>query len=126
MEAARAQFLSDMLVTAVEHGGYGFPGVLEYKVEPDGDPAGTRAVIFDRYEHPDGAAARKPPPSWVIDVDTMEKGLAVVRGMDPRTHADWVAELQRADDSDGESGDYDVVGALLVLECALFGEGIYS
>jgi hypothetical protein len=122
----RAQFLSDLLVTMIEHAGYGFPGVLEYVVEPEGDPNGSYAVIYDRYEHPDGSQTRGDLGTWRVDLDTVEKGLEVVRGMSAHSHAAWVRELQLADVTDGDEGDYDVVGALLVLECALFGQGVYS
>lgn len=120
----RAQFLSDVLVTAIEHSGYGFPGIIEYEPEPDGDARKSYAVIYDRYEAEDSDKA--PEQTWRIDIDTMAKGLGIVRKMSRATHAEWVADLQDADRTNGDDGDYDVVGALLVLECALFGKGVYA
>lgn len=117
---ARAKFLSDLIVTAIEHRGYGFPGIITYAVEPKGNPRSTIAIIFDRYEDPNGVGEQ-----WTVNLDTMARGLQVVQAMDPETHADWVRELQLADRTNGEDGGYDVNGALLVLECALFGEGTY-
>lgn len=116
----RAQFLSDLLVTAIEHAGYGFPEVVEYVVEPQGDPAGTYAVITNRYEDEDETTYR-------VDLDTIAKGLGIARKL-PATGpvAEWVRELLTADRTNHEDGDYDVVGALLVLECALFGEPTYA
>lgn len=116
----RAQFLSDLLVTAIEHAGYGFPGIVEYEPEPDGDPRKSYAVIYDRYEE------ETPRQTWRVDIDTMAKGLGIVRKMSRATHAEWVADLHDADRTNGDEGDVDVVGALLVLECALFGKGVYS
>lgn len=122
MTRERAQFLSNLMVTAIEHRGYGFPGVVEWVPEPGGDPAGSYAVIYDRYEEPGGV---DPQRTWRIDVDTMERGLVIVRGMD-RQCASWITNLQLSDRTNGADGGYDVVGALLVLECAVFGEPVYA
>lgn len=127
----RAQFLSDVLVTAVEHAGYGFPGIVEYKCEPDDDPSKSFAVIYDRYEETepmDRDEEWKPEKTWRIDIETMAKGLGIVRKLPARPEgaAEWVKDVIAADRSNGDDGDVDVVGALLVLECALFGRQVYA
>lgn len=123
---AREQFLSDLLVTAIEHAGYGFPGIVEYEPEPNGVPGKSFAVIYDRYEEDD--SANPPVKTWRVDLDTMAKGLGVIRKH--RAHgkagAEWVSDLLKSDLTNAEDGDYDVVGALYVLECALFGDGVYA
>ncbi len=119
----RAQFLADMLTTAIEHGGYGFTANVDY-VWDVADPHDVYAVVYDRHEAEDDPSARDK--TWRIDIDTMAKGLGIVRKMDDATHAQWVRDLKLADRTNGDDGDYDVIGALLVLECALFGRGVYA
>lgn len=147
----RAQFLSDLLIGAIEHSGYGFAQVVEYEPEPDGDPAGTFAVIVDRYldEGDEGYGV-----THRVDLDTMARGLGVIRraitvtdgtpnAWQPQGSGDVVLanadtferlyvpselrrELLECDRSNGDEGDYDVIGALAVLECALFGRVVYA
>lgn len=122
--AERQQFLSDLLVTAIEHAGYGFPGIVEYEPEPNGNPALSFAVIYDRYDEENEGAE---PKTWRVDIDTMAKGLGIARKLPAGGEvADWVRDLLLSDRTNGDDGDYDVLGALLVLECALFGEPTYA
>lgn len=117
---AREQFLSDVLVTAIEHAGYGFPGIVEYKPEPDDKPADSYAVIHNRYE--------ESSETWKVDIDTIAKGFGVIRKTyrgQPDT-AGWLRDVILADRTNGDDGDIDVVGALLVLECAIFGKATYA
>jgi hypothetical protein len=122
----RAEFLSGLLVTAIEHFGYGFPGVLEYDGIPD-NPADAYAVIYDRYDD-DQEAMETPSVTYRVTIDTMAKGLGIVRKMASRPEgiAAWVKDLILSDRTNGDDGDFDVLGALLVLECAIFGEPTYS
>lgn len=124
--AEREQFLSDLLVTAIEHAGYGFPGIVEYEPEPDGNPGASFAVIYDRYEEDEDQD--EPSKTWRIDIDTMAKGLGVVRKFrrDGKAGAQFVTDLLLSDRTNADDGDYDVIGALLVLECALFGDQVYG
>lgn len=122
----REQFLADLFTTAIEHSGYGFPGVLEYRC--DGlEPRDQFAVIFDRYDD-EQAAMDVPTETFRIDIDTMAKGLGIARKLSSRPEgvAQWVKDLLLADRTNGDDGDYDVLGALLVLECAIFGEPTYA
>lgn len=129
----RTQFLADLITTAVEHSGYGFPGIIDYVW--DVDPADVTATIFDRYEEEEKYAAwdgqgdtYAPTKTWIITVDTMAHGLAVIRAKyaDEAARAgSTIATLLRADRTNGDEGDVDVIGALAVLECALFGEIVY-
>jgi hypothetical protein len=117
----RTEYLAYLLSTAIEHCGYGFPGVIDYHC-PDDNYAEWHAVIYDRYED---AEKEEPSQTWRVDLDTMAKGLGIVRA-DKEAKADWVNDLKLSDRTNGDDGDYDVVGALLVLESAIFGKGTYS
>jgi hypothetical protein len=120
----REEFLAGILTTAIEHGGYGFPGVVEYKWEGR-EPADVYAVIVDRYVEDDDPEYGK---HWRVDIGTIAHGFAVFRDnvKDLQTPADWVRALLVHDRTNGEDGDADVIGALAVLECALFGEIVYN
>jgi len=114
--AERKEFLSDLLVTAIEHYGYGFPTVHEYH-HPEGKPGEWFAVISDRYEE-DASGADK---TYRVDIDTMAKGIGVWR-----RSAHMPKAFTLADRTNGDDGDFDVIDALAVLECALFGEVVYG
>lgn len=115
--AERKEFLTYLLITAIEHAGYGFPGVKEY--EPDADQ--PFAVIYDRYEEDNDK-------TWRVNLDTMAKGLGVLRTKVAQVEkpAQWVQDLLLSDRTNGSDGDYDVIGALAVLECAVFGDITYN
>lgn len=115
---ARKQFLTDLLITAIEHAGYGFPEDLSY--QPDGDD--PHAFIIDRYES-EGLRIDELE-QYYVDLDTMAHGLGIIRDWNHK--AEWVKDLLLADRTNGDDGDYDVIGALAVLECALFGEVVYG
>lgn len=118
----RVEFLSDVLTTALEHAGYGFPGILEY---PDVEnPADVHAAIYDRYEEEsDGTDGWRPTQTWRVDIDTVAKGLGVLKSKyQSKGH---LRELFAAD-RDNDAGQIDVVGALAILEAALFGDITYN
>jgi hypothetical protein len=115
----RAQFLADLLVTAIEHSGYGFPELRGPYVH-DGPPESWHAVIGNRYG--DGDAGNEDGVTeWDVTVDTMAHGIGVMRAKRLGGKAFWLADRTNADD-----GDFDVLDALAVLECALFGEVVYA
>lgn len=119
----RIQFLSDLLITAIEHCGYGFPGIVEYKPELE-SPHETYAVIFDRYELEE-EEAEEPSQTWRVDIDVMAKGLGILRekyGQSGSVHMRDLFEANRENDA----GITDVVGALAVLEAAVFGDVTYN
>ncbi|MFC4089330.1 hypothetical protein [Micromonospora sp. GCM10011541] len=131
--AERKQFLTDVLITAVEHCGYGFFTSKEW--EPDADE--PYAVI----QWHDGE-------EWLeqrIDLDTISKGLGVIRravmreterdgevlhnsktGERMYLHPEQRKNIMLADRTNYDEGDLDVVDALAVLECALFGRVEYA
>lgn len=129
----RIEFLSNLLCAAIENGGYGFFRTVTWHCPPS-NPAAWQAVIAD----PDDGGKQ-----YRITLDTMAKGLGVIRRAIVATSDDGTfyhnaetferlyvpsdarRELLLADRTDGDDGDYDVVGALAVLECALFGRVVY-
>lgn len=127
--AKRTEFLSDLLTTAIECDGYGFFSVREYA---HATPATTHAVICEN----------ETDDFYEITLDTMARGLGVIRSAIMHGTDDYLvnaatgerlyfggdarSELLLADRTNGEDGDYDVVGALAVLECALFGHVVYA
>ena len=132
----RNEFLAGLLETAIEHGGYGFPLVLEWH-HPTGRPNEWYAKIQDGH--------RTTDRTWRVSIGTIADGLRIIREsvIKPDGRGDAVSHsrdtgerlffdgfarenLIAADDSDGEQGAYDVVGALAVLQCALFGRVIYN
>lgn len=115
----RQQFLTDLMCTAIEHYGYGFPEALEY--EPDGDK--PHAFIIDRYESEDITDPGELEQYYITPL-TMAHGLSVIR--DWPAKSEWVKDLLLSDRTNGDDGDYDVIGALAVLECALFGKVVYG
>lgn len=139
--AERIDFLSDLLITATEHGGYGAFDVESWDYR-DGNPGDGKAVIrfYD-----------DPRSSYVVDIDVMAKGLGIIRNAvkrqvkrpGPGGRPEEVfhnastgqrlylgsairAPLLLADRTNGDDGDYDVIGALAVLEIALFGAVRYA
>ena len=118
----RIEFLSNVLTTALEHYSYGFPGILEY---PDVDnPADVYAVIYDRYEEEsDGTDEWQPSRTWRVDVDTIAHGLGVLK--EKYRSGDVLRELFAAD-RDNDAGEFDVAGALAILEAAIFGDITYN
>jgi hypothetical protein len=145
----RVRFLSDVLITAIEHGGYGFATCHEYQPEPGGDPAGTYAIVADRYLAPgDDGYGR----TWRLDLDTIAHGMTIIRrafvatdGVPTRhapggsgdvvyVHPDSWERLYLSHglrrellvgDRANDAGEFDVIGALAVVEIALFGAVVY-
>lgn len=130
----RVDFLYWLLVTAINHDGYGFFDNEEFITDGRLPDANVCAVIRDRLT---GTQYR-------VAIDTMAKGLGVLRTAERRTiDGDEVrvnaktgqrlffaghlwSDLMTADVTNGDDGDYDVIGALAVLECALFGYVKYA
>lgn len=131
----RGEFLSDLFTTAIENHGYGWFTVHEYRWE-NLAPEQVYAVI--------SATDDEPTERHRITIDTMAAGLSVIRKAIVATDDDGTylfnAEtferlyfggderdaLLLADRTNGDDGDYDVIGALAALECALFGQVRYA
>lgn len=133
--AARTAFLSDVLICAIEHNGYGFPGLVSSDLDFDREPMMTQALIVDRYEEEGQAPVR-------IDLDTIAAGIGVIRNAVDQDIKDEMIlhnakTLQRLHLSHGarkdilecsrenDASEIDVVYALAILECGLFGAVTY-
>lgn len=137
---ARTEFLTDILTGAIENYGYGWFVVEEYKwQDPDIEPY---AVIMDEDE-----------TEYRVDFKVINKGLRVIassvmrspepgqptlEGADVKVLHNAVtgerlylastrkAEIRKADRTNGNEGDLDVVDYLAIVECGLFGKVVYA
>lgn len=129
----RMEFLSDLVTIAIENGGYGWFSVDEYRWEdqPDGAYAVIRSVDIETPDH----TAR-------VDIDTIARGISVIRDARPQVDARYPKDgpvlhntttrqrlylsaamrttiLDASRESD--ASELDAIGALAIVECALFG-----
>lgn len=123
--AERTEFLADILATAVEHCGYGWFSIEAY--EPD---EGYAVVISDGEDQ----------QTYGISLDTISRGVGVILRaverddgvlVDASRHrriyvSHTLRDRIRKASSTNDASELDVVDALAVLECALFGHVHYS
>lgn len=123
--AERTEFLTDIVVTAIENYGYGWFSVEDYDCDN-----GT-ARIFDQYD--DDAP-------YDVSIDVIAKGLGVIRDAKKDENGDLVnattgkrlyisvyaRKAYMEADRENDAGDLDVVDALGILECGLFGQVVYG
>lgn len=115
--AARIQFLSDILSTAIE-GGINYWAQFDSieKIDDANDILGWRydsAVIYD-YDD--------PSDKFNINNDVVAKGLGILR----KRNADRDSELLLANRTNGEEGDFDAEDADKIIQFGLFGELVYG
>lgn len=120
--AERETFLKDIIITAVENYGYGWFSVSAY--DPDN---GTARI----HEEEEGT-------SHSVNVETIARGIGVIRRAEivngdlmaedgkplymSEGHRKRILESSRENDA----GELDVIDALAVLECGLFGRVVYA
>lgn len=124
--AERTEFLTDVLITAIENGGYGFFTVEEY------DPDNGIATVEDKYDD--------DHPQYRVSPEIIARGIGVIRSAEVGTDGDLVhgvngkrlymspgmrKSIMRAD-RENDAGNLDVVDALAILECGLFGQVVYA
>lgn len=138
----RVEFLTNILTGAIESGAYGWFMVDEYRWEDMGEHA--YAVITEEDET---VAEGAEPATYRIDFDVIVRGLQVIRKatMGPvKDHNGSLvlcnavtekrlfvaphrrAEIDRANRSNGDDGDLDVIDYLAIVECGLFGRVVYA
>lgn len=144
--AARAQFLGDVLITAIEHNGYGQFTSAGWNAALDGvTPQDYRATIVFHDESTEETG--EPDIERKVDIDTIAAGFGVIArarvAPDPaapdRGETCWhgstgarlfVAPSNRARlmtaYAECDAGELDVIDALAVLECAVFGAVTYG
>jgi len=132
----RIEFLNDLLETAMSHAGYGFFHVVR---SDDTDKTNPTVVIEDKDDESE---------THTVTFDTLTKGLGVIRAAvlqevtdHDGTHsvyhnkktgqrlymsASMRDNILRANRTNGYEGDLDVLDALAVLECGLFGAVVYA
>lgn len=109
----RAQFLRDVLTTAVEGGINYWAQVGDYA--PD---EGTVTV----YE------SEEDDKPHAVTIETIAKGIGVARekGLASLSGPDYVAQFWLADRTNSERGDYDADIADSILQLGLFGQITYG
>lgn len=132
---ARIEFLVDVLTTAIENYGYGQFETDDYK-HSDGAESFATIRFYD-----------DPENIHRVTLDTLAHGLTVIRDAVKRDaetfpagdtvlhnaktgqrlymSSEMRANILLADHTNGDDGDLDVVDALAILECALFGAVTY-
>ena len=121
--ADRESFLASIIITAVE-GPYGVatwaivnqygwydPAIAPGTMEPSPAGGGNAAVSITYEPGEPGEATRE------VDLDTIERGLRVLRQL----HPDWYSRSFA-----GEDPDYDQIDADAVLQCGVLGDVIYG
>lgn len=139
--AERTQFLADVLVTAIENYGYGAFTTDKWSIDVDVD-ADPNAYALVNFEDAPGETV---PVQHRVNADTMAHGIqvisdAVLQGGDDeerrllvngktgerlfmgRGQRKAILEASRENDA----GELDVIDALAILECALFGKVVYA
>lgn len=144
---ARLEFLFNLFVTAIEDGGYGvstWGRVFGYRCKSATDfgcivvedDAWDEAVEKVKAARPADATGKLPfadikavlveGGQWhTVNADTMARGLRVLdekKGL----HESTLKPLMLCSRTNGEDGDYDVIGADAVLQAALLGEVVYG
>lgn len=113
----RAEFLDDVITTAVE-GGTGYWAVVHAYKWVDLKPGEVYAVI-EEIEDP------QAPGRHRIDADLIARGIGRVLYPGFRIRAD-LCELIRAADREADAGLIDADGADVIVQAALFGEIVYG
>lgn len=134
----RTQCLLDIFTTAIEHNGYGFFSTANYDYEK-GSAVITENAQIDPADN----------KTFPVDLDTIARGLGVIRKAVMKeiheAHREPEMVLHNADTGDRlymspemrkaimlvdrtnyEDGDLDVVDALAVLECGIYGKVMYA
>lgn len=116
---ARAQFLSDVLSTAVEGGVQYWAEVLSYAWNDQevGRQANASATLTDK-EEDDGKV-------FTVTLDTIAKGWGLYQGTSI-SGREYGKQAQLANRTNGEDGDFDADIADQIVQLGLFGEVVYG
>lgn len=123
----RAQFLADVLTTAVE-GGIGYwSAVSEYRWDLE-DPADTSVVVHE-YDDDLGINGDYKEEGVRVDLDLIAKGIGILKrsgGVGSAFQSDYWKQFLLADRTNGEDGDYDAGTADCIVQAGMFGEVVYG
>lgn len=114
---ARTEFLTYVLVTAVEGGINYWASVSGYHPE-DADPSRIGVTVHDELSD----------DAYRVTLDTIAKGISVLKDKDkfPFAHRGYWLQFWLADRTNGDDGDYDAGIADCILQAGLFGEVVYG
>lgn len=135
----RIEFLTDILITAVE-GGIGYWSQAdEYRAAPE-RPAAERGVTLYIPAHEVDAADYRLPvghgliESWGdeipactvrVDLDAIAAGVGLITRGEAGVHSDYIGDIFAAS-LHNDSGDIDATAADLIVQAAIFGRVIYG
>lgn len=134
----RIQFLTDVLITAVE-GGIGYwSQVSDYNFSAE-DPAERGVLVYIPKEEVDRADYRIDPvtdsiQSWGetieafrvrVTLDDLARGLGVITRGETSVHSDYVGAIFAASVAN-DAGDLDSYDADMIFQAAIFGDVIYG
>jgi hypothetical protein len=139
--ATREEFLSDIIICAIEGGTGYWAQVIRYK-HTDLPPAEIHAVIFE--EDDEGAAlefsntylakhGKRPSAADVvaagkayrIDIEVIARGIAKVKEKDFGVNGSILSAILTSD-RDNDAGDIDADAADVIVQAALFGKLVYG
>lgn len=123
--AERAQFLTDILTTAVEGGINYWATIVTYKWV-DLPPA---QYHVDLYETEEAEEIENDDDIKVfhVDIDVIAKGIGILlETRKDRGPEDYWAQFKLANRTNSEDGDYDADVADCILQAGLFGEVVYG
>lgn len=123
----RIQFLSDVLITAVEGGINYWTQVSGY--DPDnGDPELRGVTVWpDLDDFEDGQLQTNVPGGGIrVTLETLAKGIGILdRDTEHYHHGYWM-QFWLANRTNGDDGDYDAGIADCILQAGVFGEVVYG
>jgi hypothetical protein len=136
----RIEFLTDILITAVE-GGIGYWSLAEgYRVDPVRWPYAERGVTLYIPAHEVDASDYRLPighgliDSWNeeipaytvrVDLDAIAAGIGLITRGETGVHKDYIGDIFTASMTN-DSGDLDANAADLIVQAAVFGKVIFG
>lgn len=129
----RAQYLADLLTTAVEGGINYWAYVSNYRWDTDRpNDDGSTFTVHDTsvmvHETEEGDDEEGYPPAHVVTLDTIAHGIALARqsGLGSMSGPEYVKQFWLSDRTNGRDGDYDADIADSILQLGIFGKVIYG
>jgi hypothetical protein len=134
----RIEFLSDALTCGIWHDGYG-----QFELVTDNIDF-TENSIWDREHWFADIRFYGEREIHRITIDTIAKGIGVIRNAIPATDDDgftylvnpttfervyvgeWIRDTVLTESAENECCNFDVVCGMAVIECALFGKVVYA
>lgn len=116
----REEFLSDILITAVEGG----TGYWAQASNYNHTPAANAHVTLHEFEEDDNGVN----PQHEVDLDTIEKGLKLYLNWLLKVYGEWSMELisKQHEVINNDAGEFDAEVADVIVQFAIFGEIKYA